>query len=390
MQLFSSNFFAEQQHLNFLDLSECDLEISEMLPHFCRHETSIASLVLGGNRLAAADGLAPITDFQRISSLNLSCVSCSGPILLALFTALSNASRARDRLILDSLDFANSTVFYENIARFELRSLELFSFCRNELTNAQFMNLIAFIRKQPRLFALGLSGTVRTAEAVAELASLFGSTEIHALELRAGDNPLGPLLIPLLDALLRHPTIIRLDVTGQAVGDAGIERLAALAEASLEDLRCDGCAPSSQDVLLGAISRFASSKLVSCTWLYKDLSALSGGIPPNQWKPVMEQFDLFRKPFEKRLGPGDREDILARAARRADLSIGSSSWGAGTQPAAERQMLSYRDGFVRSGLFRVFDVGHWSEPLVVALEAREAADSLEALVREAATNAPVR
>jgi hypothetical protein len=381
MQIFSSNFFTEQRNLSFLNLSECGFEISEMVPHFCRHETSISSLVLSGNRLSTIDGLASITDFQRISDLNLSQISCTGETLLTLFTTLSKASRAPRHLILDSLDLSNPGPFYEKIAGFELKSLTLFSFCYNEMTHLQFVTLVAFIRKQPHLFALGLSGTVCTADAVAELIALFLARGLRALELRNGDEPLGPLLIPLLDALLTRPTITQLDITGQAVGDAGIERLAALAGASLEDLRCDGSAPSSHDVLLRAISQFAISRLVSCSWPHTDLSALTETILPRQRKPVMEQFEVLRETFEKRMSPGTRADILARFAKVTDVRLKTRSHVGVNQLAAERKMLSYRDSFVQNGLLQVFDVGQWSEPLLMAVDEREATDSLEALLR---------
>jgi hypothetical protein len=390
--LFSSNFFQEQHNITCLVLCDCGAEVNQVLPLFCQADTNIDALSLNENSFVSPSGLEAITGFRRITELSLSGVTCTGASLLALFRAMACASPAPSRLILDGLKLTDANNFWNAIVGIKVDSLDVLSFANNEITDGQFAELIAFLRWQPHLSSLALGGTARSEIAVAQLCSLIQDTNLHALDLECtSGKPLGQLLIPLLDAILERGTIQKLNITGQAVSDAGLERLATMSETCLIDLRCDGSVPGSYEVFLATTSRMAVSRLLACSWPYKDVALISAKLPAERKGPLINKFEVLRATFENRLDPtleskarqGIYPDMLGRSSSTVELEPGKarriSAWGEAFRPLAENKMLSYRDTFVRDGLATIFGATPITEPLLVAIEGIEGRTSLKAL-----------
>ena len=104
--------------------------------------------------------------------------------------------------------------------------------------------------------------------------------------------------------------------------------LTGLAESQLEDLRCDGCQPSSHEFFIATISRLAVSGLVACDWPHRDMLSIQATIPAKGLRPVVEQLEVFRQTFEKKLDPkgegkaerGIFPDVLGRSQ---DFTLGT-------------------------------------------------------------------
>jgi hypothetical protein len=386
MQLFSSNFTTEQQHLAFVDFSECALAINEMMPHFCRHETVIASISLCGNNFLSIDGFDTLNDFRRISELNFSSVNFTGESLIAMFEVLSKATRAPTRLVLDSLKLQNGELFYEKVPDIVLPSLEMFSFCDNQLSEEQVVRIMTFLKTQPNLVDLGLAGSLTTDGDLSLLLELIQMKPIRRLDFKGSNGRVfGAKLMPLFETMLIKKEIRPLDVTGQAVGNSGLNILTALAETCLEDLRCDRCQPSNYEFFIKTISRLSISCLIACEWPHQDLKAVEGTMPGNCHRAILKQLEVLRATFEQKLDPrgeakaegGIFPDVLGRSM---DFSCAGRRSSPSNQPVVDQKVLSYRDGFVNGGLLEVFGAGHVQEPLLQAVERIEARLSFDALL----------
>jgi hypothetical protein len=119
-----------------------------------------------------------------------------------------------------------------------------------------------------------------------------------------------------------------LDVTQQAVGDAGLEVLVKLAKTCLEDLRCDGSAPSTAALLLDILSRFSTSHLFTCDWPKMDIGKLREKENPQNWKQVMQQFETLQPKFPKKLNPDNEVNqilslvsLCLRIVRESSISF---------------------------------------------------------------------
>jgi hypothetical protein len=156
----ASDFFSTQQTIEFVDLCDCGLDVNSVLPVFCTQNTSVLSLSFSGNHLLSVKGVESISNFQSLGELTLSRLSCTGVTLLGLFQALAQASSSPRQVVLDNLSLKEPGPFYEGISNWRLNSLEILSFCNNELADDQFTALTRFIQAQEHLFTLGLGGTV--------------------------------------------------------------------------------------------------------------------------------------------------------------------------------------------------------------------------------------
>jgi hypothetical protein len=396
-KLFSSSIGIEQQHLTFVDLSGCALSINDLMPHICKRETLLASVCLKKNDFLSLDGFGVLTDFQRIAELNFSSVAFTGPTLLGMLGTLSHARRAPSRLVLDGLRLTEEDAFYAGVGSVVLGKLEMFSFCNNTISDDQFVQLRAFLVAQPRLIDVGLGGTVESDGQIAELIDMIRAKPFRSLDLHceSGRQPLGPRLLPVLEALQKQTRIRRLDVTGQAVGNPGLALLTALAESHLEDLRCDRCEPASHEFFIATISRLAISCLVACEWPQQDMMKVQATIPAKGQKPIMNQLEVLRQTFEQKLDPkgegkaerGIFPDILGRshdftlaAEPKGGLQRRRSGIFSVTQPTVDEKVLSYRDGFINGALTEIFGSGHVDEPLLVALYKIEQKTSLDAFM----------
>jgi hypothetical protein len=198
----------------------------------------------------------------------------------------------------------------------------------------------------------------------------------------------------VLQVLQNQTRIRRLDITGQAVGNAGLTLLTALAESHLEDLRCDGCAPVGHEFFIATISRLAISCLVACEWLEQDMVKVQATTSAKEQKPIMNQLEVLRHTFEQKLDPngegkaergifpdilGRSHDITLAVAPREGVQRRRSGIFTITQPIIER-VLSYRDGFVNGALTEIFGSGHVEEPLFMALNKLEQKTSLDAFM----------
>jgi hypothetical protein len=388
MRLFSSNFTTEHQHLAFVDFSECGLAINAMMPHFCRHEAVVASISMCGNNFLTIDGFDALSDFGRISELNFSSVNFTGESLAAMFAVLSRATRAPTRLVLDSLKLQNSEFFFEKVPNIVLQSLEMFSFCDNQLSEEQVVRIMTFLKNQPNVVDLGLAGTLETDADLLLLLELVQMKPIRRLDFKASNGRIfGAKLIPLFEAMLLRKEIRRLDVTGQAVGNNGLKILTMLAETCLEDLRCDRCQPSNYEFFIETISRLSISCLIACEWPHQDLKAVEGTMPATCLRAILRQLEVLRATFEQKLDPrgeakaekGVFPDVLGRSMdftctrRRSAGSVCN-------QPVVDQKMLSYRDGFVNGGLLEIFGAGQVQEPLLLAVGRIEARISFDVLL----------
>jgi hypothetical protein len=239
---------------------------------------------------------------------------------------------------------------------------------------------------------LGLSGSFALSDAescLAIIADLARAKPLTGLELRAVGAPLEARLIPLLNALQERGVITLLDVTGQAVGDSGLNIILLLAESCLRDLRCDGSKPKTYESLINVISRLAVSRLVSCEWPAGDVSEAEAKVPEKMRGPILGQLAALRETFNQRLNPehGAKNtaptEIEAAPTVRRSFSRGSRI---GSHPSIasldgiDVPMLTFRDEVVQTALSGLLGKEPLKEAVVDLWNVLEKKTSLEAYV----------
>jgi hypothetical protein len=359
--------------MTFLDVVDCNVAVDGVLSALCALQNSVWSLSLSGDRIASPDGFGGIAGFGELEELTLSRVECTGAGLLGLFRALSQAPRAPSTLVLDGLKLTDPGPFFGSVGVLEITALTQLSFNNIEVTDAHFADLCTFIHRQPCLASLGLGGTIASPAGVAELIALVKNADLVALDLACTKQPLGNHLVPLFGALIERKTVRALDVTGQAVADAGMRDLATLAELCLEDLRCDGSEPASHDSLLGVLSRLVVSGLQRCEWPRRDVIAVMEKVPIWQRKGLKDLLCVLERTFDLRFGTaGEAPRALHRTGnlggKPQPREKNALQPGRPGTPGAERRLLSFREGIVRSGLGAIFDESQITEPLLESLD----------------------
>jgi hypothetical protein len=96
--------------------------------------------------------------------------------------------------------------------------------------NALFAGLLKFIRKMPKLETLSLSKCPipphTCLDSLTDLALILGERQIQALNISYTFARHGPkFLTHLYDALVNHPTLSKLDMSGNLLGEAGLKTL---------------------------------------------------------------------------------------------------------------------------------------------------------------------
>ena len=392
MQFLSSNFMLNQKYLNLINFSDCNLDLDLVLPFFFKFETCLQSLTLAGNTFTESKGLAEINDFQNVAELTLSNCTFTGEVLLKFFQVLAAAQHAPANLVLDSLKIDESgwDTFYEGISEVQMKSLKLLSWCNNVMNEKHMQSFKTFLLKQPTLTDLGLSNSISFADADACLGCLVEIVthlNIERLELRAtSGQTFGVKLVPFIQKLFERKTIKMLDITGQGIGDIGLDIITQLAETCLEELRFDGNSPSSYEVLLDRVKRITVSQLACAEWPSNDAKEVTAKISLSGRQQIMRQIEAARKEFEAKMArhtSPSQDDLTAddhaTSRRPSILTRGSrkESMAAGTLPVIiDETIIGCCEPWVTSSLNEIFNNKKIRDPLLVAVDELDAMTSL--------------
>jgi hypothetical protein len=392
LNLCSRSATSQLQCLAQVDFTGCNLDVDEVLPVILSSRSPLTSVILSNNSLKSVSKLKAVTSFATITDVSLSNCEMNAASLLALFGVFEKASPSPIRLILDSLKLPDWPKFYAGLSSVSTPLVETLSWCGNAMSPSDLGVFRDFVLAQPNLSFLGLSGSFAAADAesaLAEIGNLAKAKPLTGLELQAVGAPLADKLIPLLKSLLETGHITVLDITGQAVGDAGLELVALLAEKCLRDLRCDGSKPSRYEKMINVVSRLAVSPLNACEWPAKDIALVTEALPPNVARPILAQLQVLKEQFNQKLNPEHgvkQAPVSADAEQQAPgrrihrWSRLSSVVSRGTVAQLDRQLLTLRDENTKAALDALFGEGQLKEAVVDLMTALEKKISLDTFV----------
>ncbi|OHT09426.1 hypothetical protein TRFO_21658 [Tritrichomonas foetus] len=389
IQFFSSDFLTEQKNLRILSLVNVGIELDQVLPYLLHNKSTFSSLSLAGNKFLNA---TDVTDFQNIEDLNLSGVSFTAASLLNLLNSLSKAENSPPHLTLDQLVLEEGEwdLFYQQFVDIVIPKLTMLSWCGNKLKSKEMRQFKKFILKQPVLTDIGLSHSLPQEDAddsIRILIEILHDKPIKKLEIRGSpNNNLSQKLLPLLNELLRKGSIKMLDITGQEIGDAGLELLMQLVKHGLEELRFDGSTPTDADFLLEVVTFISQSSLITSDWPESDCKQIISkvGVPSRQ--QFIRQLETIKKQFVQKFTQNEivnydkdayslhceisdapirprMNSILAK--RRKDESQMSMP------PQLDLNILSFREEYIDSALLECFGIdtnNTNTDPLICALE----------------------
>jgi hypothetical protein len=300
---------------------------------------------------------------------------------------MSNAQQSPTRLTLEALEFgqSDSSLFYSELNNFIIPSLEMFCWSGNVVPEQYFETFKQFILNQPNLVELGFSNCLLFNEPVfAALAEFASVKPLRSLEIRGMKlHVFGRHLIPMLEVLLSRATIKMLDITGQAVGDRGLELIARLSELCLDDLRFDGSNPSSHEVLIEVTARIAASRIGMSAWPTDDAKAVTSIVPFANRRQVAILIENARKEFNTRFGKrGESVEISEELTggvqtnsgilhERRRLSLGHP---------IDKKILEFTEPAVKEVLVEIFDENELQDPFIRLSEQLEQESDLDTLM----------
>ncbi|OHT03493.1 hypothetical protein TRFO_29163 [Tritrichomonas foetus] len=396
-QVFGSQFF--QQHKNIRDFSLIDgsYNVNALLPVIVKRAESIAKLNFTKNTFL--NPIEQITEFYQIEEINLSQCTFNSKSLLSFFSCLSGATNSPSRIILNQLSIISSewTEFYNGLSEcFIIPNLVMISWCDNMMNSQQFEKFVRFLIRQPKFSELGISNAISTDDSnnsLQYLSELIKSKPIRKLEIRGGEKSLGSELISILNDLLAEKTIKMLDVSGQGIGNEGLEIIGVLAGLCLEELRFDNNLPSDHDILIKILNKIINSKMSYCDWPKNDISACLQKIAANSRQAVQNDFMNLRNQFQGKFIINDElTNSIGIKKRKRTNSIFQRRIKSESiylyPPKIDTNILMYRNSLVSDAITECFNKDYLkTDPLVEILEKLDNETSVKAYLQQQTQNA---
>jgi hypothetical protein len=399
-----SPFVTEHKHLAKLVLALNGFSAPLQLTEFLRRDTRISTLNLSGN-VFPSSVVVDFRNFRQLQLLSLGGCTFSSNSLLAFLQAVSAASPSPPGLILDGLRLPAGewVTVYSGLPDLTLPQLHLFSWSRNRMGAVALTRFLEFVKKQPQLENLALSDAIDPAEAgrcCDALAGLATGGRLERLELAAAADPLGAGLHGLLAAFRGSGTLRSLDVTGQALGDAGLALLADLAQGGVRVLRFDGNKPSSHEALVALAARLTASALEVCEWPERDASECLAAVPPGPRRQAVRAVTAAKEKFALKFGgsaaitktelPAVTVDQapgpVVPVAHRRSGSLFQMAHGSGALAKQKQQLdqdiLGFRDQEVVAAIAEVLGAESLKDPLFVIFREMEESTAIDTLLAD--------
>ena len=388
IQFFSSDFLIEQKNLKTLSLVDACLDLDQIIPYLFHNSSYFSGLYLAGNSFLQG---AKIKSFQNVQNFNMPRNKFTSDSLLGLFKSLAAAEKSPSRVNLDRIIMNEDDwkIFYDNINKDNiiLPKLAIFSWSANKMNEQQMKNFIEFLKQQPQLTDLGVSGSILYENAenqIPYLIDLLQNKPIKCLDIRAvymnnqtesgtktqytpGEhtNPtvLGEKMLPLLKFLVEMPSIKMLDVSGQEIGDEGLNIIQMFSTKEMDDIRFDGSFPSSPEIFSDTITKIIQSSTLSSEWPENDLKFVIGKVSPPNRPQYIRQLTKLREKFFNRfiqdecLSQNNSNQPLNRTRHNGILSRRISH----AEPSNDLQipltvvnLLTYREEFIQNAFLECF------------------------------------
>jgi hypothetical protein len=250
-----------------ISLINCGLEVGRLLPELLKCDSGFANLDFTGNSF-----LEPIhVSLPLLSSLNVSRCRFTSSSLLSLFEALGAVSDHGLRLTASHLCGLDEN-FYIDLMWTALPSLTSLVWDGNFVTPSTCACFCAFLKNQAKLTELSIAGCLSSEQfnlTAPLLADLFTAKSIESVDF--SNNPVGPALIPVIEAVLTSPCLASLDISGTLVGEAAIDLIFSRKPPTLATLNFEMFACTTPESLLAIVRRLITDpQITSSRWPQAD------------------------------------------------------------------------------------------------------------------------
>lgn len=327
MRFLSSEFLLSNKPLKELTIDSCNQTLDFIIQLLTSLETGIVSAIFPGNSLMTS---LSIQNFQQLGELSLSRCHFSASSLLSLLRCFEVARQAPSVLILDNLQIDDDqwTLFFEDIDTITMPSLAALSFAQNRMIPQHFIKFARFIEiNQPHLIDLNISSSIvpedskECIQSFSQIVGRFNSLKRLVLAAKDESTVLKQDLIPLLRALRECSTIRKLDISNQCVGIEGLNEVVELANNQLDGLLFDGNCPQSPDSYLNCLDRICNSNLKTAVWPVNDVAYLTTKVPISKKSMFLQEIDVLRTKFSKRLEKEKYGSGLPRLVRKESIRV---------------------------------------------------------------------
>lgn len=230
------------------------------------------------------------------------------------------------------------------------------------------------MKNNPSIKEIDLSNSYLVQESeisLADLASIFKADQIEKFVLMGnGATVYGSRLIPVLECLTQSKTLKILDITGQAIGDFGLNLFSKLLSTGLKDFYFDGSNPTKFLFFKNACEAILGSQLTQTCWPENDFQLLVSKSSPNEKSEVNSAGAAFKKKFHEKFVIFEaRHQTRANSVYKSEVKVRSQS-----------DILSFREIGVDTCVKECLNLppnDFLSEPLVALLDKMNQETSIE-------------
>lgn len=312
-QLATCTWVLEKYCLGTLSVTNSGMDLDILLPLLCQVDTGIRTLDLSGNVMNVPLNPKKISNFQSIVNLVLTNCKFQPGVMLSVFKCLTT-HKSTICLNLSSaiMDPPAWSEFYNSIADLEITCLCGLIWDGNEIPESGSKKFVHFLKRQPNLNELSLSNCLSDTalEFLDELSTIDGLCSLSLSCTKK--NALGKKLVPIIAKFLRNNNITSLNVSGQMIGDDGIDTILNGAP-ELNELYFDGYGPENAESMMRTCERILSSESITfALWPISDVKPALGRSPVSKRPELLKSLGALKTRFAETYGKestGDSEVI---------------------------------------------------------------------------------
>lgn len=265
--------FSTRKRYNYVRIMEFEIlniPMNLCLKSFSLRDEHITSIAL--KRANFMDPLtAPFNNLRKLSKIDISGARLCSESLVSFFQLLVDYSSTLKSLVLDKLQVQDSelNVFYKKMIKdnHTFKNIVSVSWENNKARDEGVKLFFRFLFLFPNLADLAMSNSISTQQKSLDyLIDFVRGSRLKRFVLRGGGvSTFGSEFLDVIKALAEIE-ILALDISGQNIGDRGLDALAALSRGKLSHLFFDDINPLNVERLYDFLMLLINLDLSYCEW----------------------------------------------------------------------------------------------------------------------------
>jgi hypothetical protein len=307
LDLLASKLVLESTKFRRLEMANCGLELSTIFNATRTCHITIPILDFTGNEFMENPADDLLIGLNPRSRLILENCEFGEGVFPKFLEMLSHHQGQSLRLNCRALKMAKGMLFGPSVC---LRTLTHLIWDGNLINRLGAKEFFEFLIRCPKLSSLSINDCITMYEfpfVAPEMSAYLG--ECSLLEFKIGatrsETVLGPGIVPIIEVLMRLEKIKMLDLSGQSIGENGLELIFEKLPRSMDALMFDGSAISSGEALvrilqsLSALLREANDiRLKQASWPQRDLKTALLGTPVEDRSVILTEIEGIRQEIE--------------------------------------------------------------------------------------------